>query len=212
MDKLSICFTVKNRNKIGERIIFPNAIKAIADNSSPGEPIEIVIADWISKDWPLAEWINDHARHVPVKIVDIDEKGFNRGMGLNLAAQNSTGNILFFNDADVKVDRASIDLAFRCGSQKDTAFFPRVRKTTTYGHVIVRKDKRWLRGFGVAIVLREWWEKAGQYKSFWYGKDNWGGEDNQFFDDIKALELKIERPEPDGLIHQWHPRRVIYEL
>lgn len=211
MDKLSICFTVKNRSRVGDKIIFPNSIKAIANNSSPGEPIEIVIADWKSRDWPLADWISEHARHVPFKIVDIDQKGFNRGIGLNLAAQNSSGNILFFNDADIMMDRASIDLAFQCGA-RNTAFFPRVRMTTSYGKPIVRKDRRWLRGFGVAIVLREWWEKAGQYKSFWYDDDNWGGEDNQFYDDIKALELKTERPEMDDLVHQWHPRKVVYEL
>jgi glycosyltransferase involved in cell wall biosynthesis len=210
MNKLSICFTVKNRSKIANREIFPQTIKSIVEHSSPGEPIEVVVSDWLSTDWPLVEWIYDYAKHVPIKVVNIDQCGFNRGIGLNLSAQNSSGNILFFNDADILVDRATLDLAFRCITDK-IAFFPRVRKTTSYGHLIVREDKRWLRGFGVAIVLREWWERAGLYKSFWYTADNWGGEDNQFHDDIKTLNIKIERPKMDNLVHQWHPRKVIYE-
>lgn len=210
MDKLSICFTVKNRSKINERIIFPNSIKAIAEHIVPGEPVEVVVSDWHSTDWPLVDWIYDYIKHVPIKIVNIDQQGFNRGIGLNLAAQHTTGNILFFNDADIMVDRATIDLAFQLNNTQ-IALFPRVRKTTSYGHRIVRQDKRWLKGFGVAIVLREWWEQAGQYKSFWYGPDNWGGEDNQFFDDIKALGLKVACPKMDNLIHQWHPKKVIYE-
>ena len=188
--------------------IFLNTIKAIVDNSKPEDDIEIVITDWKSTDWPLNDWVHDYIGHIPTKIISINEDGFNRGIGLNIAAENSSGNILFFNDADIMVDRPTLDMALNLN---DKALFPRVRMTTSYDKLIYRRDRRWLRGFGVAIVFREWWERAGKYKSFWYNIDNWGGEDNQFFDDIKSLNIQIERPEMDNLIHQWHPRRTFNE-
>lgn len=190
------------------KTIFLNTIKAIVSNSKPTDNIDIVITDWRSTDWPLKEWVYDHVEHIPTKIIDINENGFNRGIGLNIAAENANGDILFFNDADIMIDRPTLDIALNLSNK---ALFPRVRMTTSYGKPIVRQNRRWLRGFGVAIVKREWWEMAGRYKSFWYGPDNWGGEDNKFYDDIKSLNIPIERPKMDNLIHQWHPRRTFNE-
>jgi glycosyltransferase involved in cell wall biosynthesis len=208
MNKVSICITVKNRSKVLGRTILLNTVRSIINNITDKDNIELIITDWNSTDWPLKEWIYDEVKHVQFKLITIDKQGFNRGIGLNTAAEHATGNVLFFSESDVMIDRPTIDLALKI---EDKALFPRIRRTTPTSHLIVRESRRWLRGFGIAIVRREWWETAGHYKSFWFDSTNWGGEDNQFHADIVSLGIPIERPKMNNLIHQWHPRKMFNE-
>lgn len=203
--KLSICVTVKNRSKIRDRYLFPNTIRSIVNSVRPGEA-EICISDWNSTDYPIRHWIYTEAKGVPVKLVNIPLPGFNRGFGLNAAATKATSKILLFTDADILLNRQIIELAKKVPTT-NTAYFPRVR-LTTHKDVPVNTGRLWLRGCAVAIVMRDWWQKT-KYRSYWYGPKNWGGEDNDFYDDIVGQGIKAERPEMKEVIHQWHPRKVI---
>lgn len=204
--KLSICVTVKNRNKVQGKYLFPNTIRSIVNSVRPGEA-EICVSDWNSTDYPIKSWIYTEARGVPVKIVNISKPGFNRGLGLNAAASKATSKILLFTDADILLNREIIELAKRIPFA-NTAYFPRVRLTTHTG-TPVTGGRLWLRGCAIAIVMRDWWQKIQYRTQYWYGPKNWGGEDNDFYDDIEASGIKVMRPEMPNIIHQWHPRKVV---
>ncbi len=58
---LSFCVTVKNRSRVdvdGRRLeLFPACVASIVAACVDRVDAELVVADWRSDDWPLAEWL-----------------------------------------------------------------------------------------------------------------------------------------------------------
>src|SRR6185295_1926248 len=57
---LSICVALKNRSRVvsqgRELRLFPNCVQSITRSLNDTIPAELVVADWDSDDWPLADW------------------------------------------------------------------------------------------------------------------------------------------------------------
>src|SRR4051794_22976017 len=106
MTTLSICVTVKNRSRVRvadhELRLFPDCIESIARATSRQTPVELVVADWESDDWPLNEWLPQAIADTPTRLISMTGT-FSRGRGLNAAARASDGALLFFLDADMLV-------------------------------------------------------------------------------------------------------------
>ena len=123
---LSICTTVKNRSMVAadQRILrlFPNCVESIAATSVAGIAIELVVADWQSDDWPLAQWLEKVADPVPVSVLTLTGK-FSRGRGLNAAAATASGDTLFFVDADALIGEPVLRRGIEVVEQ-GKAYFP----------------------------------------------------------------------------------------
>src|SRR5689334_1052682 len=123
---LSICITVKNRSVVcaadQELRLLPNCVASIAQSRIDNMPMELVVADWESNDWPLGEWLDHAANPLSARVVTMYGT-FSRGRGLNAAAKAARGDILFFLDADVLVSEFVLLRAAEIARQ-GKAYFP----------------------------------------------------------------------------------------
>jgi len=202
---LSICITIKNRSKVetGSHILnlFPNCIESIKKSISNDIPLDIVVADWDSDDWPMEEWLRKAAYPVPVQIIRL-QGPFSRGKGLNAAAKAAKGKYLFFLDADVLISREVISTGIEY-LNRDKVFFPVVYSFDSPEHIT-----GWWRyeGFGNCMVTKSMFNETmgwPEYKA-------WGKEDNDFYAKIKSY-AEIVRESIPGFYHQWHPDDLIWK-
>ena len=198
---LSVCITVKNRSRIRhegrELELFPACVASIRRCAEQlGLPrMELVVADWDSDDWPLAEWIESASGPLPLKLVRA-AGGFNRGRGLNLAASASQGELLFFLDADCVVDTEVVTRGSSIASRGE-AYFPIMYSFDDPG----RETGRWRkRSYGNCMLPRSVFEASGAWPEF----NAWGGEDLLFWSRVTARAGAVREQAP-GLLHQWHP-------
>jgi hypothetical protein len=202
---LSICTTVKNRSLVntdsGMLRLFPKCIESIVGARTAVRDLELVIADWESDDWPLADWLCDVAGPVPIRLLTCTGK-FSRGRGLNAAAAAALGNKLFFIDADALV-RTSV---LRRGVevvQQGKAYFPILYSYTDPQH----RSGYWRdSGFGHCMVAKQVFEKVGGWPEY----TSWGLEDNQFCARV-AEHVAAVRERAPGLFHQWHPDDIDFK-
>jgi glycosyltransferase involved in cell wall biosynthesis len=196
---ISICITCKNRSKLKthkkELYLFPNCIDSIIDIAEI--PIEIVIADWRSTDWPLKEWLPDKLisnKNISYNVIEMKGE-FNIGRGRNVAVKHASHNILFFLDADMllsaDVFRDAIQIA-----ESGKAFFPICFNEYT-------KEKR-IRGFGNLAISRKIYDLVGK----WWEKTTWGDEDSNYYHRCNDNNIEIVREPYENFIHQWHPRKI----
>lgn len=149
---------------------------------------EIVIADYHSKDTDFA-WVKDVK--IPTKLIVCDGD-FSQGEGRNIGAKNSTGEMIFFLDADCLVPQLLID-KIHFLVPKGVAYFPIMQMLNEDG-----SEGEWcFTAFGQAAVTREQWED-----NHWQEWTSYGGEDNIFFDKYKFT--CAVRDTPFGYKHQWH--------
>jgi glycosyltransferase involved in cell wall biosynthesis len=195
--KLSICVTIKDRSKLefkGNTInVFPRSVQSIVDSVEKDE-VELVISDWMSTDLPIREWVYDIVGgKFPVKVVDVYEKWFSRGKGLNVAAEEAASEVLFFTDADIIMTREVIVDAYeKC--IRNIAFYPVCKHES-------RDD--WISsGWGLCAVPRRMWKEVGRWQEW----SSWGGEDNAFRGNINRAGYKIYRDRYNGFLHIDHPR------
>src|SRR5437879_2395376 len=124
---LSICVTIKNRSRatIDHRrlSLFPNCVASVVRSLASYPCSELVIADWRSDDWPLADWVEQAAAPVPVRVLSVDAPGFSRGKGLNRAASAAKGDALLFLDADCLLCETLIARGLECIRQ-GKAYYP----------------------------------------------------------------------------------------
>jgi len=199
---ISICITVKNRSRVRvgdhELNLFPNCIRSIAETTE-NLPCELVVCDWGSSDWPLEEWIYKVGQKMPVKVITA-EGYFNRGRGCNMAAESSSGDILFFVDADALFSSNDV---FERGFKhiaEGIAYFPVLFSYSDLSH----KSGWWRhKGYGHCMVSREMFRLSGGWPEY----DRWGKEDTHFYDRIKGV-VPIAREEVPGFFHQWHPTGI----
>lgn len=196
---LSICITIKNRSKVlvneGELFLFPRCIQSIHDSAIGLPPIELVVADWGSDDWPLKQWLPGAVGEVPTRILNL-EGPFSRGKGLNVAAGNASGQTILFLDADMIISRETIISGVSCVNS-GRAFFP-----VSFSYKTIHEETGWWRhgGYGNCMLCRDIFDQTGGWPEF----TCWGDEDNEFFKSVSSLTETVRTEEP-GLIHQWHP-------
>jgi len=195
--KVSICISVKNRSRMetarGRLQLLPKAIKEI-NNWKCKYPVEVILADFQSDDWPLEEWIGKVTSNIDCKIVQLGNQPFSRGLGLNKAFEASTGNLIFFSDADILVPANIINFAMRQCVQMEEVMFP-----------ICWSGRSWLRwGYGLCLFRRSTFLEIGPWQEW----SSYGGEDNEMHQRVQASRFKIWRDEWNDLVHQWHPPKI----
>src|SRR3954452_23100413 len=87
---ISVCVSLKNRSRVEHEgrdlALFPNCVRSLADAAADirdSGPVELVVADFHSDDWPLAAWLSAAAGGVlRVRVIPLDGQ-FSRGRGLN---------------------------------------------------------------------------------------------------------------------------------
>ena len=196
---ISICVTVKNRSRVAveDRTLhlFPRCVDSIVKSASANLACELVVADWLSDDWPLSDWLVETAQHVPTKLVTL-EGHFSRGRGLNEAARSAGGNVLLFIDADALLCEAILARGLECVRSGNT-YFPVLYSFDDAEH----RSGRWLHaGYGHCMVSSDLFLESGGWPEY----DRWGKEDDDFLARVASLS-EIVREEVPGFYHQWHP-------
>lgn len=203
---LSVCVALKNRSRLieGSRVIenFPRMVRSLHEAASILGPIELVVADFESSDWPLFEWLKS-AGNISVTVVTVKER-FSVGRGRNIAAMHASCDRLFFNDADVLVDEHVITRGLQA-LDKGLARFPTFQYLDFDGNRCEFEDFT----HGISFIWKDWHVKAGGFPEFYF----WGREDDIYCERISNF-AEIERERDNGLRHQWHPawaRHQVYE-
>jgi hypothetical protein len=202
-DGISFCITVKNRSKItysGKYLYnLPNCIDSIIKVARKTDtPIEIVISDWNSTDWPIEEWLPEKKNACPLlkcKVIKIHKGLFNLAYGRNVSAKHAFYNSLFFLDADMLLSQEVFDDAVLHTLKDGTLFFPQCYCSSG-------KRNRPFKGWGNLSIPSETYFDLGGY----IGDECWGGEDRAFFAKAKRSGESIIVKPYRSFKHQWHPR------
>jgi glycosyltransferase involved in cell wall biosynthesis len=202
---LSICTTVKNRSIVttdhGVLRLFPNCVESIVAARKAVDDLELVVADWESDDWPLAHWLVEAARPVPVRVLTLTGT-FSRGRGLNVAAEAALGEYLFFIDADALINEKVLRRGLNVVQQHE-AFFPILYSYTDPQH----HAGYWREaGFGHCMIHKQTFERVGGWPEY----NSWGREDDLFWARV-AQQAATLRERTEGLVHQWHPDDIDFK-
>jgi len=200
---LSICTTIKNRSRVpsdkGILNLFPNCIKSLAKSLTLDTDVELVIADWKSDDWPILDWIEDAIPNIPIHLVTIEADGFSAGAGRNVAANNSDGDILFFMDADMLVNKEVIDYGILQASQGNV-YYPTVRYEIDGGKHIIHE------GGGNLFISKDLYKNSGGWPEY----HEHGFEDTDYAAVLKKL-ANISINDNISIFHQWHPQTKLFK-
>ena len=210
---ISFCISCKNRsnrtvywdgkfrNECFENIpagqftlkLLPNCLKSVYKSKIEEVNFEVIISDFSSQDTKYEDWINDVLKEVPYKILNMGST-FNKGKGLNAAANASSGEILFFLDTDMLISKALINQALKILCTKK-AFFPVCKSYKDPLH-----SNYWIRdsGYGNLIILKNFFGKCG----FWLEREVYGWEDDEMWYRLKEF---AQREPGIDFFHQWHP-------
>lgn len=197
--KLSICVTVKNRSRVkteyGTLELFPALVDSLLAALQPGEA-ELVVVDWDSTDWPLEQWLGVRSDWLPVQLVTIRQPGFSRGLGLNVAAEHATSDVLCFVDTDMLIPRRLL-LQGHEAVEKEAVFAPVCYYFLDHAH----RTGFWAEGgYGCCMLTQQMLATVGGWPVY----REWGFADTHLMERL-ALHYPIERPKIEGFIHQWHP-------
>jgi hypothetical protein len=196
---ISICITVKNRSRLtvdGHVLtLFPNCVESIVDSVARRRDCELVVTDWRSDDWPLTKWLEQAARPLPVRLLEL-QGPFCRGRGRNEAARAAQGETLLFLDADTLLCPAVVQSGASHVLQ-GKAYFP-----VLYSFKGPEHARGWWRrtGYGNCMLSRTTYELVGPWPEY----ATWGAEDTHFYQHVVQV-CKVVRDEVPGFYHQWHP-------
>ena len=196
-----MCVALKNRSRVpreaGILELFPNCVRALARLNEAVGPIELVVADFHSDDWPLAEWLEEEAGAMKVHRLEMDGP-FSRGRGMNAAVGAAQSFHILIYDADMVMDEPAFitGLAILAEGDEGTAFFPIIQKLDSSG----KADDWYDASFGMVFLPKETFLSAGGIPEF----QNWGGEDEILYEKVSKIS-RVERFKLAGLEHQWHP-------
>ena len=205
---LSICITAKNRTRyrLPDGNIQAYFTKCIVScvlaikeyrKTHPVFPIEFVVTDWGSTDYPILRWLPqalaDVAQLTVVQLSALEP--FSRGRGLNAAAQHSQYPTLFFLDTDMLLDARVLDVGMTAVANGH-AYFP-----ICYSWRDVECTSGYWRtnGKGIAMLNKEVYSAAQRWDEF----AQWGSEDQRFYERVHGI-VPIERYNQRGLYHMWH--------
>ncbi|MFN3166957.1 MAG: glycosyltransferase [Phycisphaeraceae bacterium] len=195
---LSVCVSIKNRSKIlyddQELRLFPNCVRSLNAAAAHLGPIELVVADFQSTDWPITEWIEKAGPLLSIQVLELGGP-FSRGLGLNRAAQNASCANLLLLDADMLVSEQLLADGLHAIESGKASFPIPIHLDRTGAH-----EQLELAGFGNAFIHRDVFDRAGGVDPF----KSWGGEDDLFFEKIRKLSPTVREPAVHFL-HQWHP-------
>lgn len=198
---LSICVSLKNRSRVihegRDLALFPNCVRSLADSIDAIRkvgPVELIVADFWSDDWPLAEWLVDAGGGLQICVVTV-EGSFSRGRGLNVAATHAKCDRLFLCDADIMIGPKALRRALEVIEQGNV-WLPICRYLDEAGGLEKWQDF----GYGIAALNRLLFDAAGGVPEY----QSWGGEDVVFFERL-ALHTTIVREQCEELNHLWHP-------
>lgn len=202
MEKISFCFSLKDRLEwnIGVEILplFKNCILTLKNclESLSVQDYEICISSWDEKeDYEALEnflYLNFNTEKIKVK--NFTQEEFSRGKGRNRSFQLSTGNFIFFFDADMIFLRDKVIKDGLKSLKNNKAYFPICYSFYEDGTANWRPY-----GYGNCGVKREMMNDVN-----WLDKKTWGAEDDKFFDDLKS-KYGVVRKNVEGFCHQWHP-------
>jgi glycosyltransferase involved in cell wall biosynthesis len=204
---LSVCVSLKNRSRVvhegRDLALFPNCVRSLADAVKGIQkigPVELVVADFASDDWPLAEWLVEAAGELQINVLPV-EGSVSRGRGLNLAAANARCDRLFLCDADIIIELKALRRALEV-IDRGHVWLPICRYLDEKGGF-----EKWQEfGYGIAALNRSMFDAAGGVPEYY----SWGGEDVLFFERL-ALHTVIVREQCGELNHQWHPGDLRFE-
>jgi glycosyltransferase involved in cell wall biosynthesis len=202
---LSVCVSIKNRSRLavdGKNVeLFPNCVRSLSEAARDFGKVELIVADFHSDDWPLAEWLPPAAGNLVHRVIPVDGP-FSKGKGLNIAADAARGERVLFLDADMLIDRDGLRRAIQVVDQENV-WLPIYRNLDQYGNPGEWED------FSVGNVAfsRKLWQLAKPVPEF----QSWGGEDNIFADRLQKHQRAI-RERFAGFCHQWHPERCRHEF
>lgn len=214
--QLSVCCTIRNRTKVdtkyGTLNLFSDCVaslKAACENALI--EWELVLTDWKSTDTDY-KWLPENHQ-----LILINKKGFSRGYGLNVAAENAKYSNLLFIDTDMLVTSSFIK---RClgHCQKKRAYFPicwsvaepdRKKSKSFLGTTL--PNKKWngragrtgwrITGRGMCSMQKSIWNDVGKWPEYW----KWGREDGDYCTKFRRKKIKVIRKNENGLVHCWHP-------
>ena len=180
-----------------------NSLKDVfeCDNRLHEYDVEVVIADWKSSDYDLHSLT---ACNYPFKINVIDvvsDLNFSRGHGLNVAASHSSGDFLFFVDADMLFCNASMIYEMLQMCNKGISCWPvcyKLRDPIGYGSY-----PEWA-GYGICMMTKPQFEKYGPWPEY----KTWGKEDLDIFNRFVDNGEQIFRKSYHGYMHQWHTEHL----
>jgi glycosyltransferase involved in cell wall biosynthesis len=204
---LSVCVSLKNRSRVvhegRDLALFPNCVRSLADAVAGIQrvgPVELVVADFRSDDWPLAEWLVEAAGGLQTYVVPV-EGSVSRGRGLNVAAAHARCDRLFLCDADIMIEPKALRRALEV-IDRGHVWLPICRYLDEEGGL-----EKWQEfGYGIAALNRSMFDAAGGVPEYY----SWGGEDVLFFERL-ALHTVIVREQCGELNHQWHPGCLRFE-
>lgn len=176
---ITACITIKDRAE--------NLKKCVASLEAAGID-EIVVSDFCSRDTDF-EWF----KH---RLVTIEGEHFSVGRGKNVAAENATGDILFFIDADLTVPE-SIKGHINAAIERDKVFAPIMQMQNEDGTL-----GEWaVHSYGQVALLKKDFDSGEK----WQPWTSYGGEDNLF---IAQYQHRLVRDMIVGFIHQWHAHEL----
>jgi len=200
---ISICLTIKDRSKFifegREIVLFPKVVRSIVEAIRGNEDkFEIIVSDFNSTDMPMLDWLPELLNGLNYKIITVNSEFFSRGLGLNTSAANSSGDTLFFLDADTTFSKQAADLLLTYETS-GKCFFPIVADWQDIDHT---KFEMYTDSFGNCMIPKHIFEAVGGWKE-WF---SWGCEDNILLLTLQGHGVKIIRHPVDGMFHLWHPR------
>ena len=165
---------------------------------------ELVVADFNSDDIDLDFLFSSANFRVKKVLVD---GGFNRSAGLNKAAENADGLILFFVDADMVMP---LDFVQTLNSKVETGvgYFPICYSLHEGKQYLINGNNRfsssvngWWRdtGWGMCAFRKEDFFRLGKWNER-IGR-TWGYEDEEM---VERKGITVVRERCPGLFHLWH--------
>jgi len=198
---LSICVTIKNRSMVktdrGVLPLFPDFISSLKTCLPLKESVELIVTDWESDDYPLNGWLPNALEDcdIDLHLITLKNGRFSRGKGLNIAAEHANGDILFFMDADLIVNRQVLHFALDMCKDK-SAYYPIVKYQTDFQSSNVMYHP----GGGIVAMNKQVFLDVGMWPELY----KHGFEDTLLHDKLDG-KFKIWVSPSIDIFHQWHP-------
>ena len=197
--EISICVPCFNRSRVpssaGLLELFPKCVDSlVAAARASWIECELIVADYRSDDWPLADWLAERAWPIRAKVVTPHEK-YTTGGGKNAAAELASAPVLFFCETDMLVP-ANLLVRGLVVTGRGDGYFPYYQRYRGPEH----DAAYWGNGCGNAVVLRDDW-----LENKWIPSEGWGSGEDTLFSHWFWQRERLAREQLLEFYHQWHP-------